>query len=401
MREESTVQRGPRLAVWLSADAGADARGLAWRESAQDRRVLWAASGVFAGAYAVGSVLQAAYVYSALVTQWSHVVIWRRAGANAVAVLALLLALDVWRQHHRRSFAGLAGGVVVAALALAGVRVVCQVQFGVYPGYQVETTLVELAAGCVIGLVSAGVGTVEMMARRVIRQQSRVNERLAVERALAVRALEDEETRVRRDVAEGLHASAQQHLVLLVAALDDITARLASRPVNHDEVEALRAVRTDLDRVREQDVRAVSRLLYPDQIQVGLLPAIRALLRRVPASITTRLDVDPQVRALDDPTRLGLDPAQRLLAARVVEEGVTNALRHANPTTVTVALNVDDAVLSIAVHDDGDGYDPTAMTRSGTRHLSDRLAAVGGELHLTASQGVGTSLVARLPLNHT
>lgn len=372
---------------------------LMWRQSRADRRVLWTASGVFAGAYAVGSVLQAAYVYAALVDGWSQVGLWRRAGANALAVLALLVALGIWGQHRRTSTGGLVAGVAVSALTLAGVRVVSQVAVGVYPRFDVKTTLVELVAGLIIGGVSAGVGTAEMLGRRVIRHQGKANERLAVERALALRALEDEEIRVRRDVAEGLHASAQQHLVLLVARLDQVTARLRARSVDAEDVEELEEIRRELDAVREQDVRGISRLLYPDQIQVGLIPAVGALLHRVPASISTHLDIDPAVRALDDPAALLLGPTERLLAVRVVEEGIGNALRHTRPSALSVVIGLAEGVLTVSIQDDGGGFDDTVVKRSGTRRLAERLAVVGGQLHLLTTPGTGTSLVGRIPVD--
>ncbi|HEY0119738.1 MAG TPA: ATP-binding protein [Cellulomonas sp.] len=371
---------------------------LMWQASRDDRRVLWTASAVFATAYAVGSVLQAAYVYAAVVDDWSHVEMWQRAAANAVAVLALLAGLGLWGQHRRTSARALVSGVALSAVALAVVRVVGQVVFGVYPGFHTRTTVAELVAGVLIGVVSAGVGTAEMLGRRVIRQQSRANEQLAVERALALRALEVEEIRVRRDVAEGLHASAQQHLVMLVARLDRVTARLRDRAESTADVEELQAIRRDLDAVRERDIRGMSRLLYPDHIELGLVPAARALLRRVPASVATQLNVDPKVRAADTPVSLLFGPTERLLAVRVIEEGITNALRHARPSTLSVDVYLNDGVLCVSVQDDGAGFDDATISRSGTERLAERLSIVGGRLRLASTPGTGTLLSARIPL---
>ncbi len=371
---------------------------LVWQASRDDRRVLWTSSAVFAAAYAIGSMLQAAYVYGAMVDDWSHVEVWQRGAANAVAVLALLVGLGLWGQHRRTSARALVAGVVLSAVALAGARVLGQLVFGVYSGVHGRTTGAELVAGVLIGAVSAGMGTAEMLGRRVIRHQSRANEQLAVERALALRALEVEEIRVRRDVAEGLHASAQQHLVMLVARLDRVTARLRDVPVGPVDLEELEAVRRDLDAVRELDIRGISRLLYPDQLELGLVPATRALLRRVPSSVATRLDVDPAVRAADDPGTLLLGPTERLLAVRVIEEGIANALRHAHPSALSVDVRLEDGVLCVSVQDDGGGFDDSAIVRSGTTRLAERLSIVGGRLHLATTAGTGTLLTGRIPL---
>ena len=93
-------------------------------------------------------------------------------------------------------------------------------------------------------------------------------------------------------------------------------------------------MRAELDEAREIDVRQMSRLLYPDRLELGLVPALRALLGRLPASIATRLTVSDAVRSFDDPTGSRLTVSERLLAVRVVEEAVSNALKHGPATSI-------------------------------------------------------------------
>ena len=94
------------------------------------------------------------------------------------------------------------------------------------------------------------------------------------------------------------------------------TSSRARRPrLDADDVESLAWVRTELDEAREIDVREMSRLLYPDRLELGLVPALRALLGRIPASIATRLTVSDAVRSLDDPTASAPD-GQRAAARR-------------------------------------------------------------------------------------
>ena len=363
--------------------------------SREDRRVLWRTAAIAASAFALGSVVQAAYIYAAMVPGWATVEVWSRVLANVLAVATFLFALAVWRQHLRSRPRDLVVGVLFAALACAATRVLVQVPLGVYHGYARTTTVAELISGFVVGVVSAAFATWAMLSRRRVRAQARANERLAVERALAVRALEDEEIRVRRDVAEGLHASVQQRLVMVVAQVAEVTRDLRAGRTTDRDAQVLDEVAAALDQVREQDVRGMSRLLYPDQIEVGLVPAVRALLRRVPTSVATRLEVDPALRALDDPAAPALVATERLLAARVVEEGIGNALRHARPTSLVVSLCLEDGVLVVAVEDDGGGLSGEVV-RSGTSRLAERLAVVGGTLELADVAGGGARLVGRL-----
>ena len=216
---------------------------------------------------------------------------------------------------------------------------------------------------------------------------------------VALKALEQEEIRVRRAVAEGLHGTLQSKLVLVDARLADVLARSEAHGLDDDDVESLTWVRNELDEAREIDVREMSRLLYPDRLELGLVPALRALLGRIPSSIATRLVVSDAVRAIDDPTASALTVSERLLAVRVVEEGLTNALKHGPASSLVVVLDVTDGVLHVSVENDGELYDPTvAGAASGTARLETRLSLVGGRLQLSAGREKGARLDAWLPL---
>ena len=382
----------------MATPLGRDGAPARLSDTVEDRAVLWILSGLFSGAYVIGSVLQAAYVYGIAFPEWSRVTVGQRAGANALAVVALLVSFAIYRQHLRTRPRSLLVGVLVGAVSLSVVRVAAQLAFGVYEHIDRVTTSAELISGFVIGAVSAGVGTWAMAMRRGQRIEARAAQRAAVERALAVRALEDEEVRVRRDVADGLHATVQQRLVLVAAQIAETSKRVRSGVAGDVDADVLDDVVAAVEEVREQDVRGVSHLLYPDQIGVGLVPAVRAMLRRVPASVATSRDVDPAVRVADDPAAPRLSPTERLLAARVVEEGIGNALRHGHPTRLAVSLRLVDGVLMVAVENDG-GALPEGTARHGTARLAERLAVVQGELELVGLDGAGTRLVGKLPVD--
>ena len=217
---------------------------------------------------------------------------------------------------------------------------------------------------------------------------------------LALRALEDEEVRVRREVAEGLHGSLQQRLVLIVARLDRAIEAFGSGFGSDADVLALREVRAQIEDVREGDVRETSRMLYPESLEIGMVPAVRSLLARMPPDIATRMVVSDDVRSLDDPVSPQLTQSERLLAVRVVEEAVTNALRHGGANSLRVSIDLDVDCLAVAVVDDGSGFDaPTAGVRSGTKRLQERLVLIGGRLNVSSVPGEGTRVEARVPIS--
>ena len=91
--------------------------------------------------------------------------------------------------------------------------------------------------------------------------------------------------------------------------------------------------------------------------------------------------------------------AERLLAVRVVEEGVTNALKNGPPSRIVVELDVVDGALIVAVENDGPTPDPAQGDEDGgTARLASRLHLVRGTVALTPLRPRGARLQARLPL---
>jgi len=361
-----------------------------------DRMALVRSTAIVALGYAFGASLQSTYIYSTLVPGWEGIPLWRRLVANVIGVAALLAVLVLFRVHRARGFWRIALGVVVSAGVCAVLRIAAQGALDVYSDPGAATTEAEFVGGFVIAMVSAAIGCWAVRVRRVNRHATRAAERHTVEVEMAVHALEQEEIRVRREVAEGLHGTLQSKLVVVDARIDEV---IASGRLTQTDAETLAWVRDELQEASDVDVRQMSRLLYPDRIELGLVPAVRALFGRIPTSIATRLTASDAVRALDDPATSSISVADRLLAVRVVEEGVTNALKYGPATTITVDLELVDGWLVVAVENDGPLFDPeSAGVASGTGRLRRRLELQGGTVSLSPGGERGARLEARLPL---
>jgi two-component system sensor histidine kinase UhpB len=90
------------------------------------------------------------------------------------------------------------------------------------------------------------------------------------------------------------------------------------------------------------------------------------------------------------------------VAFRILQEAVTNTLRHARATRVEIRLDRRDHLLIVMVRDDGSGFDPeapaTGRGRLGLHGMRERAQLIGGTLQIMGVPGVGTTVVARLPL---
>ena len=151
----------------------------------------------------------------------------------------------------------------------------------------------------------------------------------------------------------------------------------------------------------ESDITALRALiteLRPAALdQLGLEPAVLALIDRVRAG---GLDVDAHVELAYDH---GL-AAERLAAEletgvyRIVQESLTNAVKHGGATRASVEVLEHDGRVSITIRDDGDGFDPAASTDGfGLAGMRERAKLLGGELSVQSAPGDGTTITVALP----
>jgi signal transduction histidine kinase len=109
--------------------------------------------------------------------------------------------------------------------------------------------------------------------------------------------------------------------------------------------------------------------------------------------------------ASDVPFRLDLDvtsaplPPQAAAAAYFIcAEALSNTMKHASASHVTVAVSTADGWLHVEIADDGIGG-ADASRGSGLRGLADRVETLGGALQVESRTGSGTRLAAEIPLD--
>lgn len=325
--------------------------------------------------------------------------LWARLVANMTA--AILIGAAVWLvpiSPGRRVWwlAAITSAAVVGVLVRGGL----QVALGVYQTSRMDLVWLDVVVGLFCGLFSLAVGMVLADAFRRVRLQERSASRQALRASAALDALQAEELRVRREVAEGLHGTVQHRLVLVGAGLRGIFDELSvGGGVEQKHVRRLAELERDVDDLREHGVREIGQLLYPAGVSLGVSQAVRMMLQRIPSSIRVQAHIDESVVEYDDPAFARVPQAIRLLAVRLLEEAVSNALRHGNAGQIAVALGMDDDhVLTIIVDDDGAGI-PEEVAFSGLESLRERLDDVGGALELTPGPLGGARLSATIPLD--
>jgi PAS domain S-box-containing protein len=231
-----------------------------------------------------------------------------------------------------------------------------------------------------------------------------ITERKAAERRLAeytarlgtlsrrVLAVQEEE---RRAVARELHDELGQ--VLTAVRLNLQTLRRRSRdpelgPVFEDGLALLETAIAE--------VRALSMRLRPTILDdLGLEAALRSHLER--SRVRAELELDT---AISLPQKR-LDTAVETACFRIVQEAMTNVVRHAGATRLAVSVQAIDGELVLSVRDDGRGFDPAAAAQraargesAGLSGMEERAQLAGGRLEIHAAPGRGTEVRAVFPL---
>jgi signal transduction histidine kinase len=137
------------------------------------------------------------------------------------------------------------------------------------------------------------------------------------------------------------------------------------------------------------DLRELASGIHPSLLRDrGLLPAVEALAARNLVPVVVR--ADPSLRDL----RL----AEELEGAGyyIIAESLANTLKHADASRVEVTLARSNGQLLITISDDGNGFEQPTPLGNGLANLSERLAALGGELEVASSPGRGTTVSAIL-----
>jgi len=95
-----------------------------------------------------------------------------------------------------------------------------------------------------------------------------------------------------------------------------------------------------------------------------------------------------------------LPQAVSICLYRFLQEALTNVIRHAQASQVSVALRCGARTVTLSVEDDGRGFDKQALVSGGIGLLGmrERLELVGGRLEIESQPGQGTRLTARVPL---
>jgi signal transduction histidine kinase len=197
----------------------------------------------------------------------------------------------------------------------------------------------------------------------------------------------------RHRIARELHDQTSQGLAALMLGLEG----LKGQPQNVADVERLQELVEHLG----HEVHRLTWDLRPAPIeQLGFRNALERLVEEL--LLCSRCQI---YFYCDLPAGVRFDPQVETVCYRIVQEGLTNIVRHAQASVAGVVVSRHEGCLTLIIEDDGAGFDTTAIPTDaeqrdhlGLRGMRERLSLIGGSLVVESAAGHGTNLYIRIPV---
>jgi signal transduction histidine kinase len=326
--------------------------------------------------------------------RWPAAVLVVTCAATAASVALGYPTGPIWATPLIALYSAAATGrralALLAAAVLAAVPVVWALLDAGTPA-EVGLTVLLVALALAMGEVSRGRRDYLAEAERRAVEAERTREETARRHA------GEERLRLARDLHD-----ITAHTIAVIA----IQAGVAEEALDRFEAdpeparEAVRAIRAS-SREAMAELKATVTMLREGAAPRGPLPGLDQLEELVDMARSAGVRVELAVSGVARP----LPPAVDLTAYRIVQESLTNVLRHAQATSATIRLRYEPDVVEVEVDDNGQGSGRpppgvlgTGSAGHGLAVMAERAAAVGGRLVAGPKQASGFRVHARLPV---
>lgn len=195
------------------------------------------------------------------------------------------------------------------------------------------------------------------------------------------------ETRERNRLAREIHDTLGHTLTGILAGLD---ASLTTIDVSPGETKKQLEIIAEVTRSGINEVRRSVNKLRPDALErLNLESAIRKMILDVETMSNTQITFESKV------SNFRFDSDEEDTIYRVIQESITNAIRHGNATHVWITIESSDGEIILTIKDNGIGCQ--IMKKGfGTRHIVERIQMLHGEVEFDGSNGF--TVTARIPI---
>ena len=268
-------------------------------------------------------------------------------------VLSFALALILTASAGKRVLAWTAAGIGAVALGIGSIR------------SGDETALVRAFAG------TSWLAILVLLGEGLRLRGERVAERYR-QRAAAEQASRDE---YRLALARDIHDVVAHSLSLI-----NVRASVALHLGEKDPAQFRPALET-IKAASKESLAEVRQLLGVLREDAPLEPPQQPSLARVPELVDNARRAGPDVRLVTDPSMQAIPAPVQEAAYRIVQEALTNMVRHSGARTAAVVIHASEGELTVTINDDGAGA-AGVPEGNGITGMRERVAALGGRLDL-------------------
>jgi two-component system, NarL family, sensor histidine kinase LiaS len=337
--------------------------------------------------------------------QWQ--VIWNIGFSVLIALVvaaAFIIVFPIadWSELWNRHFMDIPFVIFIPAFSIA-IGIILGIISGMFYRRQfqsVEHSLHQLEQGKQIGFVekkaiSEMVGIAEQIDKigRQISEQAKLSQRLATEK------VEDQEARIqeiieqeRNRLARELHDSVSQQLFAASMMMSAINTTKQSTTGEDREAKQLKMVE-EMIHQSQLEMRALLLHLRPvalknKTLQEGIEELLIELSQKVTMEIKWKVEAFPLDKGIEDHL------------FRILQESVSNTLRHSKANKLEVLLIKRDDLVILRIVDDGIGFEVDNMKAGsyGMQNMHERALEVGGTLKVISVKSKGTRLEVKVPV---
>lgn len=333
--------------------------------------------------------------------------VWRHIGESVlfslgigIVVVYLLQSQGLAAPFHSWS------EIITFALSAVGVLLVGGIAFGFYRSYPIRNRIDTLRDAMLMLEKGSPVPQLPYMGKdeigRLSEQLSRISykweeqvaslQRLSTNNTeLAAKARMSAVVEERQRLARELHDAVSQQLFAI-----SMTATAVGRTLDQDFDKAKRQVKLieEMAAVAQSEMRALLLHLRPVHLEgKKLSEAIPELVKEMRAKVS--MDI-----ALDMEEDLQLNKGIENHLFRMLQEAMSNTLRHAKATRMDIALQKRGEAVRLSIKDNGIGFDVMAkkQTSYGLVSMEERVNELGGSMNVASAPGKGTRIEIRVPI---
>lgn len=246
-----------------------------------------------------------------------------------------------------------------------------------FPAQVINRQLLDVHLGIPVEVFRSTIGLVLMVA--IIRALELFE--IELDRLIETMEIDSIQVAERERIGQEIHDGAMQAIYSASLILES-AAPLTEKPEMQRRIEQAR----DVLNAANADLRSYMSSLRAEAASGPLLPQLRQLVQ------------DPRFQGLLEislrcPTEPRLLPAQSSQLLAIVQEGLSNAIRHGHARHAEIVIEVMDGKVRLELHDDGRGFDVAAVEPGyGLRSMCDRARLMGCELVIESQPGKGTTV---------